>query len=231
MGEQRLALDRFVEALRIGGQLGVVVAEHVGVVGGIGVHGEHGSVAGIQGHHRSDLATEGVPGDALEVLAHGEQHVTLGGLRGQERPQLVEFECRGASRQVVVVLALHTVGAEGEGVVPRHVREQLTVGIHTLVAQGGTTLLGGGEHSTIRGDDVAAGLVEVPLQHAGVLGPIVQCLGLEHLYLVQLHEQHRVHDDESDTETPDLPAHGATAGRATRRSARSEIRIKRASRT
>ncbi|MEZ5267847.1 MAG: hypothetical protein R2789_04495 [Microthrixaceae bacterium] len=110
-------------------------------------------------------------------------------------------------------------------------REQLAVGVHTLVAQRGATFLGGGEDRTIGRHDVAAWFVEVALQDPGVLRAVGQGLGLEHLHLVELQEQDRVEDQEGDSEATDLAGHGATAGCATRRAAWSAMRIRSANRT
>lgn len=210
LGQQRLGRRRLVQGLGPGSGLGVVVGQQVRVEGRVRPHGEHRPGARVERHHRPPTVTEGVAGGLLEVLAHRQHHVTLARGVGEEARQPVQLERRCPPRQLLVVGALHTVGAQRERVVAGHGGEQLAVGVHPLVAQRGPSLLGGCGGLAVRGEDVAAGLVEVALELAGVVGAVAVGLRLQDLDLVELGEHGDVADDHDHAERLDLTVHRRT---------------------
>ncbi len=90
--------------------------------------------------------------------------------------------------------------------------EQVSIGIDALVAQRSPAFLGCREHRTIGRDDVTPGFVEVTLEDPRVPGVVGQICSLEHLHLVELHEQDEIENHEDNTESAYLSCHGATAG-------------------
>lgn len=78
----------------------------------------------------------------------------------------------------------------------------------------------GGDHDTIGGDDVAAGIVEVLHRLSGVARIAVERGLSTHLHEVQLGEQNDVEREENQRQFSDAPVHSTTPERATLRRAR-----------